>query len=201
MFDGNFKEGIDRGLAPIGRWLNKGLKINANHLTLLGLLLSIGCMYYLATDSFYIGLIFFVFTGVADLLDGPVAKAAKSTSVRGAFFDSLTDRLADALILFGIAWHILNNTDEGDNLIFLPLAIMVLIQIVSYQRAKAESLNIDAKGGIMERAERFLVLGFGILFERWLIETLWVLLGLMILTALQRFIKIMRRSAPVDSGS
>ncbi len=193
MFDGNFRKGVDRVIEPIGIWIHKWLRINANFLTLLGLGLSVGCMIFVARGSFYIGLAFFVCTGLADLLDGPVAKAAGSTSIRGSFFDSLADRITDALILLGMAWHILKNTDQSETLVFLPIIILVLIQILSYQRAKAESLNIQARGGaLMERAERFIVMGFGILFNDWLIQTLWVLLGLVALTNLQRFIKIMR---------
>ncbi len=193
MFDGNFRKGVDRVITPVGAWINKWLHINANFLTLLGLSLSVGCMVFVARGSFYIGFAFFVCTGLSDLLDGPVAKAAGSTSIRGSFFDSLADRITDALILLGMSWHILKNTSQSETLVFLPIVILILIQILSYQRAKAESLSIQAKGGaLMERAERFIVMGFGILFNAWLIQTLWVLLGLVILTNLQRFIKIMR---------
>jgi CDP-diacylglycerol--glycerol-3-phosphate 3-phosphatidyltransferase len=62
-------------------------------------------------------------------------------------------------------------------------------------RAKAESLGFDAKGGIMERAERILVLAFGLLFPQLLIGTLWVMLVLTAITAGQRFVKVWRQAS------
>jgi CDP-diacylglycerol--glycerol-3-phosphate 3-phosphatidyltransferase len=66
--------------------------------------------------------------------------------------------------------------------------------LISYQRAKAESLGFDAKGGIMERAERFIVLALGLLINNILIPVLWVMLILTIITAIQRFIKVWKQA-------
>jgi CDP-diacylglycerol--glycerol-3-phosphate 3-phosphatidyltransferase len=65
---------------------------------------------------------------------------------------------------------------------------------VSYERAKAEALGFEAKGGIMERAERFVFLGFGLLFNHLLIATLWVMFALTAFTAIQRFVKVWRQA-------
>ena len=67
--------------------------------------------------------------------------------------------------------------------------------LISYQRAKAESLGFDAKGGIMERAERFIVLAIGLLFGQILIPVLWVMLVLTLVTAVQRFVKVWRQAS------
>ena len=99
-------------------------------------------------------------TGIPDALDGAVAKAAGTASVRGAFFDSVSDRVTDSLLFSGIAWHLA--TEEPGRIMMLPVALMATAMLVSYQRAKAESLGFDAKGGIMERAERFIVLAVGL---------------------------------------
>ena len=77
----------------------------------------------------------------------------------------------------------------------LPVAIMGLAMFVSYQRAKAELLGWDAKGGIMERAERVIVLAFALLFPELLIPTLWVMLVLTAITAVQRFVKVWRQAS------
>ena len=77
----------------------------------------------------------------------------------------------------------------------LPVAVMSLAMLVSYQRAKAESLGYDAKGGIMERAERFIVLAFGLLFTELLVWTLWFMLVLTGVTAVQRFVKVWRQAS------
>ena len=93
-----------------------------------------------------------------------MAKASGTSSVRGAFFDSVTDRVSDALILGGVAWY-LASTHPG-HLVLLPFAVLGATSLVSYQRAKAESLGISAKGGLMERAERMILLGIGFPFRR-----------------------------------
>jgi len=67
--------------------------------------------------------------------------------------------------------------------------------LISYQRAKAESLGYDAKGGLMERAERFIMLGFGLLFSELLVGVLWVMLALSTITAAQRFVKVWRQAS------
>ena len=72
----------------------------------------------------------------------------------------------------------------------LPVAVMGSAMLISYQRAKAESLGFDAKGGIMERAERFIVLALGLLISDFLIPILWVMLILTLLTVVQRFLKV-----------
>jgi CDP-diacylglycerol--glycerol-3-phosphate 3-phosphatidyltransferase len=80
-------------------------------------------------------------------------------------------------------------------MMMLPVAIMATAMFISYQRAKAESLGYDAKGGLMERAERFIVLAFGLLFFEILIPVLWVMLVLSLVTAVQRFVKVWRQAS------
>ena len=77
----------------------------------------------------------------------------------------------------------------------LPFAVMAVSQLISYQRAKAESLGIQAKGGLMERAERIVVLCIGLLFDSGLYWVMWAMLVLVSLTAVQRFVKIWRLAA------
>jgi CDP-diacylglycerol--glycerol-3-phosphate 3-phosphatidyltransferase len=137
-----------------------------------------------------------ILTGLHDLLDGPVAKASGTSSVRGAFFDSVTDRVSDALILGGVAWYLVS-THPG-HLVLLPFAVLGATSLVSYQRAKAESLGISAKGGLMERAERMILLGIGFLASSFLVPVLWVMLALTMATATGRFVKVWRLAeAPV----
>ena len=79
---------------------------------------------------------------------------------------------------------------------------MALSSLISYQRAKAESLGLDAKGGLMERAERIVLLCIGLLFEPLLVPVLWVMLVLTAITAVQRFVKVWRQAqvAPVTAA-
>jgi CDP-diacylglycerol--glycerol-3-phosphate 3-phosphatidyltransferase len=78
----------------------------------------------------------------------------------------------------------------------LPFAILAVSSVISYERAKAESLGYDAKGGLMERAERLILLGVALIFHVILVPLLALLLALSAFTALQRFVKVWRQASP-----
>jgi CDP-diacylglycerol--glycerol-3-phosphate 3-phosphatidyltransferase len=67
--------------------------------------------------------------------------------------------------------------------------------LITYERARAESLGFDARGGLMERAERLVLLGVGLAFDI-LVPVLWVMLVLTAVTAVQRFVKVWRQATP-----
>jgi CDP-diacylglycerol--glycerol-3-phosphate 3-phosphatidyltransferase len=112
--------------------------------------------------------------------------------VRGAFFDSVADRVTDGLVLGGVAWY-LQSRHHG-MIVLLPMAVLGASLLISYERAKAESLGFDAKGGLMERAERVIVLCLGLLLNFLLVPLLWVMLALTLVTAVQRFVKVWRQA-------
>lgn len=187
MFDGNFRKGVDKALDPIGVLLSR-IGVTANALTATGIVIAgIGSV-FIGQGRLFLGFIFLILTGLPDALDGAVAKASGTSSVRGAFLDSVSDRVTDILLFCGIAWYLASN--ESGRIMMLPVAVMGAAMLISYQRAKAESLGFDAKGGIMERAERFIVLALGLLISDILIPVLWVMLILTLITAIQRFIKV-----------
>ena len=131
-------------------------------------------------------------SAVPDLLDGALAKANGTASKRGAFFDSVADRVTDALILGGIAWY-LQSTRHG-HAAMLPFAVLAVSILISYERAKAESLGFTAKGGLMERAERIILLCIGLVASVILVPILWAMLILTAATAVQRFAKVWRQA-------
>jgi CDP-diacylglycerol--glycerol-3-phosphate 3-phosphatidyltransferase len=199
MFDGRWRDTVDRGTGPVGRQLQR-FGITADMLTATGLVSAAATAVAVATGHLHLALLLLVLTGLHDLLDGPVAKASGTSSVRGAFFDSVTDRVSDALILGGVAWYLVSS--HPGHLVLLPFAVLAASSLVSYQRAKAESLGISAKGGLMERAERMILLGIGFLSSAFLVPVLWVMLGLTLVTALGRFAKVWRLAeAPVSTSS
>lgn len=194
MFDKNLRSQVEQRLRPVGANLNKA-GLSADHLTALGVLMAVGASLAIANGALRAGLLLLLLTAVPDLLDGAVAKASGTASPRGAFFDSVSDRVTDALLLGGVAWF-LASTQDG-RVSVLPLAVLGLSMLISYERAKAESLGFDARGGIMERAERLLALGFALLFDSLMVATLWVMLVLTAATAVQRFVTVWRQaSAP-----
>jgi CDP-diacylglycerol--glycerol-3-phosphate 3-phosphatidyltransferase len=194
MFDGRWRSTFEKGLRPIGGQLRR-TGVTANHLTVTGLVMGVAASLAIANGSLPAGLLLLILTAVPDVLDGAVAKASGTASPRGAFFDSVIDRVSDALLLGGVAWY-LASTQSG-RVAVLPLAVLAASMLISYERAKAESLGFDARGGLMERAERLVLLGFGLLFESLLVPVLWVMLVLTLITAVQRFEKVWRQaSAP-----
>ncbi len=189
MFDGRWRDAVDRGTGPVGRKLYQ-IGVTADMLTATGLVSAAATAVAIATGHLHLAIVLLFVTGLHDLLDGPVAKAAGTASVRGAFFDSVTDRVADVLILGGLAWYL--ESSRGGHAALLPFAILGATTLVSYERAKAESLGIEARGGLMERAERMILLGVGFLSTVLLMPVLWLLLGLTSATAVGRFVKVWR---------
>jgi CDP-diacylglycerol--glycerol-3-phosphate 3-phosphatidyltransferase len=199
MFDGRWRNGVDQVTEPVGRTL-RSVGISADVLTATGVVSAAATAVAIGTGHLHLGIALLTLTGLHDLLDGPVAKASGTSSVRGAFFDSVTDRVSDALMLGGVAWYLMS-THSG-HLALLPFAILAATSLVSYQRAKAEALGISAKGGLMERAERMILLAIGLLSTVLLVPVLWLMLVLTLATAGGRFVKVWRQAEapPVSAG-
>jgi len=199
VFDGKFRRPIDLAVKPIGNVLRR-TRLTPDHLTIAGLVVGVGAAFAIGLGYLQLGLLLVVLAALPDLLDGALAKASGAASQRGAFFDSTVDRITDAVLFGGVTWYIADN--ESAHLTLLPFAIMAISSLISYQRAKAESLGLDAKGGLMERAERVVLLCIGLLFEPLLIPVLWVMLALTAITAVQRFVKVWRQAqvAPVTAA-
>lgn len=199
MFDGKFRAPVDKAVKPLGVLLRR-TKMTPDHLTIVGLVVGVGAAFAIGAGYLLLGLFLVILAALPDLLDGALAKASDSASQRGAFFDSTVDRITDALLLGGVAWYLAS--EESAHMSLLPFAVMAMSSLISYQRAKAESLGLDAKGGLMERAERVVLLCFGLLIEPLLVPVLWVMLGLTAITAGQRFVKVWRQAqvAPVTAA-
>lgn len=192
MFDKRCRAGVERSLRPVGSGLAKA-RISADQLTALGLVLSAACAVAIGNGWLFVGWCLLAASAVPDVLDGAVAKAAGTSSPRGAFFDSVVDRVSDTLVLGGLAWYLAST--HSPHTAILPLAIVGASNLVSYERARAESLGFTARGGLMERAERMIAIGLGLLFSFVMIPLLWLMLGLTLLTAIQRFVMVWRQAS------
>jgi CDP-diacylglycerol--glycerol-3-phosphate 3-phosphatidyltransferase len=199
MFDGRWREAVDRSTAPVGAALYRR-GVTADILTATGLISALGTAFAVGSGHLLLAVPLLILTGMHDLLDGPVAKAAGTASIRGAFFDSVIDRVTDGVLMGGVMWYLVS-IHEG-HLALLPLAVLGVTSLVSYERAKAEALGLAAKGGLMERAERMVLLGIGFLAHSFLVPVLCVLLGLTTATAIGRFVRVMRvASGPELTGA
>jgi CDP-diacylglycerol--glycerol-3-phosphate 3-phosphatidyltransferase len=192
MLDVRWRAKVERALEPAGRGLVRA-GITADWLTVVGLGFSVLAAVLIANGYLIWGVAGLVATGVPDILDGTVARHSGRAGPRGAFFDSVADRVSDAVLLGGVAWYL---SGRSAYLPVLALAAVALSMLISYERAKAESLGFSARGGLMERAERLVLLGVGLAFDV-LTPVLWVMVVLGGLTAIQRFVMVWRQaSAP-----
>lgn len=191
MFDGNFRTTVDKATTPVGRSLHR-MGVSPDVITGVGVIMAAACGVAIGAGQFPLAVLLLALTGLPDALDGAVAKAAGSSGPRGAYLDSVSDRLSDGLLFAGAAWFLAGT--DNPRMALLPFGLFIAAALVSYQRAKAESLGFDAKGGLMERAERFLALGFGLLFSGIFVEVLWVMFALTVITAVTRFMKVWRQA-------
>lgn len=177
-----FPQYVETVTAPVGRTLGRA-RITPNLLTTLGLVLTGAATYLVVTDHLVWGGWMLAVGGLMDTLDGAVARATKRATPFGSFYDSVSDRISDGMILGGIAWLV----HDQPRLFVLAIVGLVAAEVTSYVRAKAEAIDLDCSVGILERAERAVVLILGLLLHRWLLEpVLWVLAVGGVVTVVQR---------------
>lgn len=175
------------------------LGIGANEVTVFGVLLAAATGVLIGLGDFIAAVALIIVGGLMDTLDGHLAKVAGTASARGAFFDSVSDRVGDSLIFIGVAWYFIRTNDA--NAALLPVGILALANLVSYERAKAESLGYKAQGGLMERAERLILLGVTLFIAYFVPAALVPLLALLAVltatTAIGRFVRVWRQASGV----
>lgn len=188
---------------PIFR-LVRWSEVPANAVTMLSALLSAGAGVSLAAGRFSLGGWLYLLAGLCDFLDGRLARATGTASKSGAALDSVLDRYSEAAILIGLAWYY-----RGSWVLMLTLLTLTGSVLVSYVRARGESLGVDVKMGLMQRPERVVLLGLGAAFSpviaavaiptdptpmHWLTVGVLLLLSLTTnITAVRRLTHIMRR--------
>jgi len=173
--------GYLRLMEPIAKVLIK-LGISANALTTIGTLSTVvgGVAFaygHMRVAGWIIGL-----TAIADALDGVVARKTGQVTVFGAFYDSTLDRIADGALLGGIAYFYATHPDHHSQpMLAVSLLGIIGTYMISYARARAEALGLNAKVGVMQRAERVILLCvpqafFGLAFNGWLLNGVVILL-------------------------
>jgi CDP-diacylglycerol---glycerol-3-phosphate 3-phosphatidyltransferase len=177
-------------------------RINPNVLTLMGLVVNTyaAFLFGYATGEnqrrmfFYAGLVI-IGSGFFDLVDGRVARASNQVTRFGGFFDSVVDRYSDASLFFGL----LVFDARGNRFFYVVLTALVMISaiMVSYARARAESLIGTCRVGFMERPERLVLLIIGALFNV-MAPVLWVIAVLSTITVIHRIIYTWQRTNEVE---
>lgn len=198
--------GYLRLIDPVANWLVKR-GVHPNTITIVGTLCTVigGIIYgtgHIRTGGFFLGI-----TALFDVLDGTVARRSNKSSMFGAFLDSTLDRLADGFVLGGLAVFYATSQIHGS----VPLMITALLGLVgafltSYTRARAESLGLDAKVGLLQRPERVVLLSapqalFGLVLDGWVLAIIVVILAATAwITVIQRVAYVYTATTRADAA-
>lgn len=180
-----FREGLKPILQNVGKaFASTGLSANFWTSVGLGFAFASAIVYGIHLQySFVLGGVLLLVSGFFDMVDGQVARVTGKTSKKGAFLDSVFDKIAEVAIFLGI---LIGNYSQG----YVVLLAITLSLLVSYTRARAESLGVQLQGiGIGERAERLLVIAIiGMVGETFLNYAVIIVIIIAGITLIQRII-------------
>jgi CDP-diacylglycerol---glycerol-3-phosphate 3-phosphatidyltransferase len=152
-----FRDFFARVFSPVARFLLR-LGVSPDTVTVVGTLgVCVGALVFFPRGQLLAGVLVITAFVFSDTVDGHMARISGRTSKWGAFLDSTLDRFGDAAIFGGLAMYYVGPGDS-DNLAALAMYCLVMGSITSYARARAESLGMEAKGGIAERADRLVAI-------------------------------------------
>ena len=168
-------------------------RVNPNTLTVIGLFVNAASGVLVALGLLFAGGVVLLLASVFDILDGAVARVTGKVYRYGAFLDSTTDRYAEGFTYMGLLYYYLFN---GHHTVepMLVIASLTGSLLVSYVRARAQSLGFVCDGGILARPERVVIIVLGLLVNPLLLPLLWVLAVLTNVTAVQRIWFVWRQS-------
>lgn len=180
-------------LDAISRFLVK-LGFSPNGLTIIGVLIASISAALIAGGMLAIGGVVLLLAGVFDTFDGAAARLTDRVTKFGALFDSVMDRVSEAIVLLGLLmFYIDNGLTIGAFLVYVSIVGSIM---VSYVRARAEGLGIECKSGLMQRPERVVSLGIGVIVGQWWEPIILIVLGviaiLTIFTTGQRIVEVSR---------
>ncbi|MGC9360026.1 MAG: CDP-alcohol phosphatidyltransferase family protein [Anaerolineae bacterium] len=168
------------------------LGLSANAVTLTGCIGTILVSVFLVAQGRFLwgGILFALFSAV-DALDGTLARRSGGPTAFGSFLDSVLDRVSESALLLALAWWYLGQ----DQPVYVILAYVALVGslLVSYARAKAESLDVECRVGLFTRVERCIVLVAGMVLHL-TGPMLWILAVGATATALHRVIHVYSHS-------
>lgn len=189
MLQESLRAPVTKLITPICRGLIR-IGVSANMVTAAGALFTMAAaILTFPKGQLFVGTLLIVVFVLFDLLDGTIARlSAKGSNAWGALLDSTLDRLSDAVILGSVLWYLIS---EDDALVPLVLTTIVLGFLISYIKARSESLGIECNGGFAERTERLIIVltttGFAGLGVPYIMGIgFWVLAIASLITVMQR---------------
>lgn len=205
---------LDLKNEPIPDWLKNGylnllnpliqlaikFDLNPNTFTIIGFILSCVAAYFVATGHLRIAACIILLAGLFDTIDGKLARASNKVTRFGALFDSTLDRYSEVIFFFGMAFYFI-----GQEWYLTSVAIAIGLGgslMVSYVRARAEGLGFQCNVGIMQRAERLLLLALGGLIHLYALATaIWIIAVMSNFTAIQRIIHVRKEDRKNTSST
>lgn len=186
----NARQAVGRAVEPIARAL-VAARLSANALTLLGLAGTIAAAVFVAMGDFGIGAAFFVPSAFLDLFDGLIARRMGTASRWGALLDSMSDRVGEGALLIAFAFRF---RDLSPRVSLVALCALVFSYLVSYVKARAESLGYRCEGGLAERPERAILFGVALLIVGAAEAAMWALAVVAAGTVVQRLLMVRRQA-------
>jgi CDP-diacylglycerol--glycerol-3-phosphate 3-phosphatidyltransferase len=181
---GHYKAPLHRVFDPVARLLVR-VGARPNHLTVLGLGVSVAAAYVFSVGRLRWGAALLTVAGLFDFFDGAVARLAGSDSDYGAFLDSVVDRYSDVAVLLGILVFYQQRADVTGAV--LTMATLAGTVMTSYTKARAQSIGVRCDIGVLERPERLIALIVGATFQV-LTPVMALLAVLTNVTAVQRIV-------------
>jgi len=203
----SLRAALERGLRaavdPIINWMVRG-RVHPNTLSTLGFLITCSSGYFFHTHQVRPAGAMILLGGIFDLFDGTVARRTGLASPFGAFYDSTLDRLSEIIVYIGLLSLYNDFRADANDVVMIYVVILAMAGslMISYTRARAEALGIDCTVGIMQRAERVILIGAAALFfgeqnnGAVLRVVLWGLAILTNLTVLQRILWVYQNTRP-----
>jgi CDP-diacylglycerol--glycerol-3-phosphate 3-phosphatidyltransferase len=199
------KKGALRVIEPAISFLARN-NVSPNALTTIGTLLTVAAAVVYATGHIMTAGWIMSATAFFDVVDGEVARRTGRSTVFGAFYDSSLDRVADGALMAGLTvFYATSPVHHNIYMVVVCLVGIIGTFLVSYTRARAESLGIDAKVGVMQRPERIVLLSapqalFGLFWNGWVLMSIIILLTVTAwITAVQRIAFVHRFTQHPDT--
>jgi CDP-diacylglycerol---glycerol-3-phosphate 3-phosphatidyltransferase len=192
----NARQAVGKIAEPLVKVID-ATPITPNGITLIGLVGTLAAAVFVGQGKFGIGAALFVPSVFLDLFDGLIARRRGTASRWGAVIDSLSDRVGEGALLIAIAYRF---RVENLRLAGVALAALVLSYLVSYVKARAESLGFRCEGGFAERAERAILFGTALLIVGAVEPAMWALAILAAVTVLQRLMMVHKQAVEDRAG-
>lgn len=186
MIDSHFRTPYQKRIInPLLKW-SFLTRFSPNLLTLISLLSGLIVPFLLAYHFSFIALVFLLFSGFLDSLDGSLARKQNLTSNRGAVFDIISDRIVESSVIIGLYAY---NPSRGLLCLLMLAAALFCVTsflVVAIFKENTSEKSFHYSSGLIERAEAFIFFSLLISFPSYFTPLAVVFIGLMIFTALQR---------------